>query len=42
MSNIVAQTEMLVQPICEAAGVELVDVEYVKEGQSFFVRVDLD
>lgn len=42
MSNIVAQTEMLVQPICEAAGVELVDVEYVKEGQSFFLRVYVD
>ena len=42
MSNIVAQTEVLVQPICEAAGVDLVDVEYVKEGQSFFLRVYVD
>lgn len=37
MSNIVAKTEELVKPICEANNVELVDVEYVKEGQNFFL-----
>lgn len=42
MSNIVAKTEELVKPICEANNVELVDVEYVKEGQNFFLRVYVD
>ena len=42
MSNIVAKTEELVKPICEAAQVDLVDVEYVKEGQVFFLRVYVD
>ena len=42
MSNIVAKTEELVKPICEAAQVDLVDVEYVKEGQNFFLRVYVD
>ena len=42
MSNIVAKTEELVKPICEAAQVDLVDVEYVKEGQVFFLRVYID
>ena len=42
MSNIVAKTEELVKPICEASQVDLVDVEYVKEGQNFFLRVYVD
>lgn len=42
MSNIIAQTEELVKPICEAAQVELVDVEYVKEGQHYFLRIYVD
>ena len=37
MSNIVSKTEELVKPICDAAQVELVDVEYVKEGQVFLL-----
>ena len=42
MSNIVAKTEELVKPICEASQVDLVDVEYVKEGQNFFLRIYVD
>lgn len=42
MSNIVEQTEQLVKPICEATQVELVDIEYVKEGQNFFLRIYVD
>ncbi|HAX73256.1 MAG TPA: ribosome maturation factor RimP [Firmicutes bacterium] len=42
MSNIVEQTESIVLPICENNKVELVDVEYVKEGQAFFLRVYVD
>ena len=42
VSDIVTRTEELVNPICEATSVDLVDVEYVKEGQNFFLRVYVD
>lgn len=34
--------EELAQPIAEAAGVEVVDVEYKKEGSHWFLRVYID
>jgi ribosome maturation factor RimP len=34
--------ERLAQPIVEASGVELVDVEYKKEGSSWYLRVYID
>lgn len=45
MSNrdkIEALTTKLVQPIVEAEGIELVDVEYVKELGHFYLRVYID
>lgn len=36
------KTEELVMPIIEENNFELVDVEYVKEGGSFFLRVYID
>jgi len=42
MSTILEKTESLVQPICNQVGVELVDVEYVKEGANFFLRIFVD
>ena len=42
MSNIISKTEELVKPICMEANVDLVDVEYEKEGQNFFLRVFVD
>lgn len=41
-AEIIKQAEELAQPVCEKHGVELVDVEYVKEGQSWFLRVYVD
>lgn len=37
-----AQVEALVLPILERMALELVDVEYVKEGANWFVRVYID
>ena len=37
--NIATEIEKLVLPITDANGLELVDVEYVKEGGEFFLRV---
>lgn len=34
--------EALAQPIVEELGLELVDVEYVKEGKDWFLRVSID
>lgn len=34
--------EMLAQPIADEAGVELVDVEYKKEGANWYLRVFID
>ncbi len=36
------RTEKLVQPILDELGFELVDVEYVKEGGDFFLRIYVD
>ncbi|MRG85361.1 ribosome maturation factor RimP [Salinibacillus xinjiangensis] len=35
-------TEELVQPIVDNMGLELVDIEYVKEGKNWFLRVFVD
>lgn len=35
-------TEELLMPIAEAAGVEIYDVEYVKEGGDFYLRAYID
>jgi len=42
MSTIIEKTESLVKPVCDEVQVELVDVEYVKEGQNFFLRIFVD
>lgn len=41
-SEIVKITEDLVMPILEKKNLELVDVEYVKEGKNWFLRVFID
>ncbi|MCC3864875.1 ribosome maturation factor RimP [Terrisporobacter petrolearius] len=40
--NIATEIEQIVLPITEANDLELVDVEYVKEGGEFFLRVYID
>lgn len=40
--NIATEIEQIVSPITEANDLELVDVEYVKEGGEFFLRVYID
>ena len=40
--NVVTEIEQLVLPITDANNLELVDVEYVKEGGEFFLRVYID
>ena len=40
--NIATEIEHIVLPITEANDLELVDVEYVKEGGEFFLRVYID
>jgi len=42
LSEIVKTTEKLVEPILEERGLDLVDVEYVKEGKNWFLRVYID
>ena len=37
-----SRTEELLEPIAEAAGVEIYDVEYVKEGSSYYLRAYID
>lgn len=37
-----AKTEHLLQPIVEEIGVEIYDVEYVKEGNDWYLRVYID
>ena len=37
-----AKTEALISPIVEEKGYELVDVEYVKEGSSWYLRAYVD
>lgn len=41
-SNVIKTTEELVQPILQERELELVDVEYVKEGPNWFLRVYID
>lgn len=41
-SEAVNVTEQLVQPIVDSLNLELVDVEYVKEGSNWFLRVYID
>ena len=36
------RTEELLKPIVESAGVEIYDVEYVKEGSDFYLRCYID
>ncbi len=36
------KTEELLRPIAEAEGVEIYDVEYVKEGSDFYLRAYID
>lgn len=36
------RTEELIQPILDGMGFELVDVEFVKEGQEYFLRAYID
>lgn len=40
--NIATEIEQLVLPITNANDLELVDVEYVKEGGEFFLRIYID
>lgn len=42
MSKVTEVVEELVTPILTEIGLELVDVEYVKEGKSWFLRVYID
>lgn len=37
-----SRTEELLQPITEAAGVEIYDVEFVKEGSDYYLRAYID
>lgn len=37
-----SKTEQLIQPIVDRYGFELVDVEYVKEGQNWYLRAYID
>src|SRR5699024_6840124 len=39
MSHVIETTERLIEPILEKKKLELVDVEYVKEGPNWFLRV---
>lgn len=42
MSKITTEIEELVKPIAEGLNLELVDVEFVKEGRDYFLRVYVD
>lgn len=42
MSKVVETVEQLVQPIAEELNLELVDIEYVKEGKNWFLRIYID
>ena len=37
-----AKTEQLIQPLIDANNIELVDVEFVKEGSDWYLRVYID
>jgi ribosome maturation factor RimP len=40
--NVVSQVEEIVFPITEKFGFELVDIEYIKEGSQWYLRVYID
>ncbi|WP_414043318.1 ribosome maturation factor RimP [Macrococcus animalis] len=42
MSKITERVETIVTPIVESLGFELVDVEYVKEGPDYYLRIAID
>ncbi len=42
MSKVTETVEELVTPILTENGLELVDIEYVKEGKNWFLRVYID
>lgn len=42
MSKITEQIEQIAQPIIDGLNLEMVDVEFVKEGRSWFLRVYVD
>lgn len=42
MSKVTEVVEQIVTPIVTELGLELVDIEYVKEGKSWFLRVFID
>ncbi|AQL56301.1 ribosome maturation factor RimP [Abyssicoccus albus] len=42
MSKIVEQVETMIEPHIKSLGFELVDLEYVKEGKDWFLRVFVD
>src|SRR5699024_3271898 len=41
-SQVVKTTEELIQPILQESNLKLVDIEYVKEGKNWFLRVYID
>lgn len=41
-SQVIEQVEQLARPIIEQEGLELVDVEYKKEGATWFLRIFID
>ena len=42
MSKVIDTVSHLVTPMLDEMGLELVDVEYVKEGKDWFLRVFID
>ena len=42
MSKVIDTVSQLVTPIVDEMGLELVDIEYVKEGKDWFLRVFID
>ncbi|MCM3569064.1 ribosome maturation factor RimP [Neobacillus mesonae] len=42
MSKVTEMVEELAAPICQELDIELVEIEYVKEGKSWFLRVYID
>ncbi|MDQ6596962.1 MULTISPECIES: ribosome maturation factor RimP [Bacillus] len=42
MSKVTEVVEKLAEPILEELGLELVEIEYVKEGKSWFLRIYID
>ena len=42
MSKVIETVSQLVTPILDDMGLELVDIEYVKEGKDWFLRVFID